>query len=79
MRLRSHSNVCQTIFFALSVLLLTKCAYGLGGRPRGLRPELVTLYDPNASNGMFQCLDGSINIKYLQVNDDYCDCPVRIF
>ena len=48
----------------------------LGGRPRGLRPELLAFYDPNASNGLFQCLDGSLTIKYLQVNDDYCDCPV---
>ena len=50
---------------------------GLGGRPRGLRPELLAFYDPDASNGRFQCLDGSLTIKYLQVNDDYCDCPVN--
>ena len=78
MQARSYSHYYKTIFVGLSLLLWTKSANGLGGRPRGLRPELITFYDPNASNGMFQCLDGSITIKYLQVNDDYCDCPVRI-
>jgi hypothetical protein len=78
METRSYTHYYKTIFFGLSLILLTKSTNGLGGRPRGLRPELITFYDPNASNGMFQCLDGSITIKYLQVNDDYCDCPVRI-
>jgi len=65
----------KQVLVVLSLILLTVSVDGLGGRPRGLRPELITFYDPNASNGMFQCLDGSITIKYLQVNDDYCDCP----
>merc|ERR1712242_8151 len=59
----------------LGICLLILSVQGSTNRPRGLRPELITFYDPNASNGMFQCLDGSIAIKYLQVNDDYCDCP----
>ena len=78
MHLRTYSAYYKKIFLGLTLLLIVKSVDGLGGRPRGLRPELVTFYDPNASNGMFQCLDGSITIKYLQVNDDYCDCPVRI-
>ena len=40
-------------------------------RPRGVRPELASLYDPSRD---FQCLDGSNTIGFDHVNDDYCDC-----
>ena len=49
--------------------------------PRGVHPDLASFYeissfDPSAlEEARFQCLDGSQVIPFLQVNDDYCDCP----
>ena len=76
MRLIINLETVGPIFVIIYLAFLSATVNGLGGKPRGLRPELLSFYDPNSSNGLFQCLDGSISIKYLQVNDDYCDCPV---
>lgn len=38
----------------------------------GIDPERAPLYAN--SNGEFTCLDGKKKIKYLQLNDDFCDC-----
>ncbi|XP_023321352.1 glucosidase 2 subunit beta [Eurytemora carolleeae] len=40
-------------------------------RPRGVRVELASFYNPADE---FSCLDGSGTIPFIQVNDDYCDC-----
>jgi len=40
-------------------------------RPRGVPPDMANFYDPNSS---FHCLDGSGEIPFDHVNDDYCDC-----
>jgi len=40
-------------------------------RPKGVRPDFASFYDPNSA---FHCLDGSAEIPFDQVNDDYCDC-----
>ena len=40
-------------------------------RPRGVRAELATFYNPASD---FACLDGSGSVPFIQVNDDYCDC-----
>ena len=56
------------------LLLLVSCAgTGWSIRPRGVRAELASLYNPAAD---FACLDGSATIPFIQVNDDYCDCDV---
>ena len=47
----------------------------LSSRPKGVRVELASFYNPAAD---FKCLDGSNIIPFIQVNDDYCDCEVRI-
>ena len=55
-------------------LLIVVARQSLSGeavRPRGVRPDLATFYDPSRD---FQCLDGSTTITFEQVNDDYCDC-----
>lgn len=38
----------------------------------GIDPERAPLY--SGSNGEFTCFDGKKKIKYLQLNDDFCDC-----
>lgn len=43
-------------------------------RPRGVRVELASFYNPADE---FSCLDGSGTIPFIQVNDDYCDCDVK--
>jgi protein kinase C substrate 80K-H len=56
----------------LPLLLLVSfsvCADSI--RPRGVRVELGSVYNPAAD---FGCLDGSGTIPFIQVNDDYCDC-----
>ena len=52
----------------ISVITMTQAA-----RPRGVKPELATLYNPNQD---FKCFDSSNVIPFNQVNDDYCDCEV---
>ncbi|KAJ2653751.1 hypothetical protein IWW40_000035 [Coemansia sp. RSA 1250] len=39
---------------------------------RGLDPALAEKYKP--VNGKFTCLDGSKELAFSRVNDDYCDC-----
>lgn len=41
---------------------------------RGIRLFDFDLYKPNF-DGNFRCLDGSREIPFSQLNDDYCDCP----
>merc|ERR1711892_179860 len=57
----------------LSMGLIALCitAPSQASRPKGVRAELASFYDPAAD---FKCLDGSNLIPFIQVNDDYCDC-----
>ncbi|XP_059218227.1 uncharacterized protein LOC106095804 [Stomoxys calcitrans] len=41
---------------------------------RGIRLFDFDSYKPNFE-GNFRCLDGSLEIPFERVNDDYCDCP----
>ena len=54
-------------------LLLVSLPASLSFRPKGVRPELASFYNPS---GDFKCLDGSSTIPFIQINDDYCDCDV---
>jgi protein kinase C substrate 80K-H len=47
------------------------CCATLATRPKGVRLELASFYNPATD---FKCLDGSNIIPFIQVNDDYCDC-----
>ena len=62
----------KTLSASLSLLAVLSLAEA--GRPRGVRPELASLYNPGQD---FKCFDGSGVIPFRQVNDDYCDCQVR--
>nr|XP_022319661.1 glucosidase 2 subunit beta-like isoform X1 [Crassostrea virginica] len=42
-------------------------------RPRGVSISMASKYEPNDKQ-TFQCLDGSAQIPYEHLNDDYCDC-----
>ena len=58
----------------LRVLSLLCCtALAQAARPRGVRPELATMYNPGQA---FKCFDGSNTVAFAMVNDDYCDCEV---
>lgn len=41
-------------------------------RPRGVSLSRASLYNPEKD---FKCFDGSLTIPFIQINDDYCDCP----
>ncbi|KAG9317095.1 glucosidase II beta subunit-like-domain-containing protein [Chiua virens] len=43
-------------------------------KTHGVSPSLRAKYTPSAS-GTWSCLDGSKEISWDAVNDDYCDCP----
>ncbi|KAJ2750434.1 hypothetical protein GGI19_005111 [Coemansia pectinata] len=59
---------CSVLALLLSSVLAKSAAI------RGLDPLLASKYVPNAA-GNFVCLDGSVEIPFARVNDDYCDCP----
>ena len=52
----------------MSLMSVSKCI-----RPRGVRPELASMYNPGQD---FKCFDASNVISFSKVNDDYCDCEV---
>ena len=54
----------------LRVLALL-CTVAQAARPRGVRPELATMYNPGQA---FKCFDGTNTVAFALVNDDYCDC-----
>ena len=77
---RSEQRHVNKKFFKKMVwkvsFFLTIClSLGHTLRPKGVRPDFASFYDPNSA---FHCLDGSAEIPFDQVNDDYCDCKVRI-
>lgn len=46
-------------------------------KTHGVRPHLITKYVPRSTGGRqtWTCLDGSKEIPWSAVNDDYCHCP----
>ncbi|RKO91650.1 glucosidase II beta subunit-like-domain-containing protein [Blyttiomyces helicus] len=61
----------------LRLLVIAGSCFGLAAAAtssiRGVAKSKLPLYD--LSSGSFTCLDGSLNIPALSVNDDFCDCP----
>jgi len=60
-----------------AAILIALAAVGLSmvsaSHVRGVRPELASKYEPQAGQ-LFQCLDGTKNIPWEAVNDNFCDC-----
>lgn len=63
------------LLVSLSLCLVSQWSLCEASRPRGVRVELASMYNPNQD---FKCFDGSNVIPFSQVNDDYCDCEVRL-
>ena len=61
----------------LGLIVLLGSTSALGSLPAGVHPDLSAHYRASGSQ-MFHCLDGSGSIPWDQLNDDYCDCKVRI-
>jgi protein kinase C substrate 80K-H len=55
------------------LLSLIVPAYGLE-KTHGVHPGLVSRY-VSTNSATWKCLDGSKEIPWNAVNDDYCDCP----
>lgn len=62
-------KTCQHLYFILFYINLVFTSEI--PRPRGVSLSRLGLYSPDKD---FTCLDGSLTIPFLQVNDDYCDC-----
>lgn len=58
------------LFFVIS--LNSDFASGTIPRPRGVAISKASLYPPGLT---FTCFNGLKTISYLQINDDFCDCP----
>ena len=58
--------------FLLSTLL-AGARFASGSLIRGAIPDQIEKYQP--VNGKFKCFDGSKEIDFNQVNDNFCDCP----
>lgn len=63
----------------LFLAVLPLPAFSVLDKTHGVPPSLVAKYAPaNSASGTGQtwtCLDGSKQISWNAVNDDYCDCP----
>jgi hypothetical protein len=61
----------------LALALIAAWAIGASAAPghvRGVRPDLASKYEPGPG-GKWSCLDGSRELDFTQVNDDFCHCP----
>lgn len=70
MNLIENSNFSFFIFI-LFLCIFVNCASEVP-RPRGVSLSRAALYNPSKD---FTCFDGSLTVPFIQVNDDYCDCP----
>ena len=68
-------NLNRMLWLALA-LPLSIAEAAVGPSPLGVPPHLAPRYVPLTSNSdLWKCLDGSKEISWNAVNDDYCDCP----
>lgn len=60
------------IFFTFLIIIVCEIKTSEVPRPRGVPLSRVALYPPDKD---FTCFDNSLTIPFVQVNDNYCDCP----
>jgi hypothetical protein len=65
-----HLFLSLTPFVTSAVLSTTPGSAKL----RGVAPSKRTLYHPS-DTATWRCLDGSKEVAWARVNDDFCDCP----
>ena len=60
----------------LILLALPVAALASVDKTHGVRPDLRAKYAPlsKGADPTWKCLDGSREIAWTAVNDDYCDC-----
>ncbi|KAJ1662723.1 hypothetical protein IW140_005243 [Coemansia sp. RSA 1813] len=63
----------RAMTLGLLVYFSNAVAYGTSSQLRGVDPSLSFRYKPNSA-GNFVCLDGTKEIPFDRINDDYCDC-----
>ncbi|KAJ3667121.1 hypothetical protein Zmor_002527 [Zophobas morio] len=71
MELFARNFKFSSLFLSSSVILSVICTSEVP-RPRGVSLSRASLYNPERN---FLCFDNSKTIPFVQVNDDYCDCP----
>ncbi|KAI7833984.1 glucosidase II beta subunit-like-domain-containing protein [Kickxella alabastrina] len=67
-------HLCRISLVSIAALSHATQAQSTPSAVRGVDPQLAAKYVSN-SKGTFVCLDGSAEIPFGRVNDDYCDCP----
>ncbi|KAM7350962.1 glucosidase 2 subunit beta [Cochliomyia hominivorax] len=67
------AQIMCILMFAFTTTSLWTISLADVPRPRGVSLSKATLYKPR-SDESWVCLDGSKTLKFLQINDDYCDC-----
>ena len=68
-----HPNPWQMLQWLISLLTLPILVSSLE-KTHGVSPKLLSLYTP-LEGGKWSCFDGSKEIPWSSVNNDYCDCP----
>ncbi|XP_065367409.1 glucosidase 2 subunit beta-like [Calliphora vicina] len=70
---KKSAQIMCTLLFTFTTTSLWASSLADVPRPRGVSLSKATLYKPR-SDDSWLCLDGSKTLKFVQINDDYCDC-----
>ncbi|KAJ3164452.1 hypothetical protein HDU88_005329 [Geranomyces variabilis] len=70
-----HSCYCLILGAVLAAAGSTDGRWDQARALRGVHPSKRQAYTASSGADLFRCLDGSKQIPFAAVNDDYCDCP----
>ena len=73
---RRNDDDDETMIPWILLALAVSPAFAAVDKTLGVPPDLLPKYTPltSGANPTWKCLDGSKEIKWSAVNDDYCDC-----